>query len=280
LTGCMNFRNIMELLENEITRAKRYKRKFTITMIDIDHFKRINDEYGHLVGNDALVAFANVIKNSVRSMDIVGRYGGEEFLIILPESDSGQALVALERIKNDLEQVKISSSHLEKGKKISLQFSAGIAVFPHNARDLKELIWGVDDSLRRAKKEGRNRVVMERRRWVRLKPLPGSRIVVVGSSGKENIKDLDIVNISKGGMLLSSDQGIIVEELLCRMICPKSDKPFELKCIARRKDKSKNDLYHIGVQFEDIPDGVQERLSNCINSEETLDHPKVKKQFK
>ncbi len=188
LTGCVNFRSTMKLLENEISRSKRYQKKFSIIMIDIDHFKRINDEYGHLVGNDALVAFTTVVKNSVRSIDTVGRYGGEEFIIILPESDPQHALVVLERIRNNLEQIKITSPHLGKEKKLTLKFSAGIVAFPYNAKDLKELIWVADNALRQAKQEGKNRAVLERRRLIRLSPMSGTRIEMVDSSGKENVK--------------------------------------------------------------------------------------------
>ena len=151
LTGCVNFRSTMELLEHEISRSKRYQKKFSIIMIDIDHFKRINDEYGHLAGNDALVAFANVVKNSVRIIDTVCRYGGDEFIVVLPESDPQHALLVLERIRNNLEQTKITSPYSEKEKEFTLKFSAGIAFFPHNAKDLKELIWVADSALRQAK---------------------------------------------------------------------------------------------------------------------------------
>ena len=156
LTGCVNFRSTMQILENEIARSKRYQKKFSIIMIDIDHFKRINDEHGHLAGNEALAAFANVLKNGVRGIDIVGRYGGEEFLIILPESEVQRASVALARIRNTLGQTKITSPHLDKKKEFTLKFSAGIAVYPDNASDLKELIWFADSALRKAKEEGRN----------------------------------------------------------------------------------------------------------------------------
>lgn len=160
LTGCVNFRSIMELLENEISRSRRYQKKFSIVMIDIDHFKRINDEHGHLVGNDALAVFANVVKNSLRSIDVVGRYGGEEFLIVFPESDPQQALVVLERIRKNLERIQITSAHLKKEKEFTLKFSAGIAAFPDNAKDLKELIWVADTALRQAKQQGGDRTAI------------------------------------------------------------------------------------------------------------------------
>ena len=157
LTGCVNFRTIMELLENEITRSKRYRKTFSVIMIDIDRFKKINDEYGHLAGNDALAAFAGVLRNSVRSIDSVGRYGGEEFLIVLPESDPQHALVVLERLRKNIEQTRITSPHMKKTIDFTLEFSAGIAVFPLNAKDLKELIWIADSALYQAKLTGGNR---------------------------------------------------------------------------------------------------------------------------
>jgi len=233
-------------------------------MIDIDHFKRINDEYGHLAGNDALVAFTTVIKKSVRNIDVVGRYGGEEFLIVLPESDPQHALVVFERIKNNLEQTKITSPHLEKEKEFTLQFSAGIVAFPYNAKDLKELIWVADSALRQAKQEGKNRVVLEMRKLIRLNPMPGTRIEVVDSSGKENVKTLKIANISKEGMLLLSTQDILGEEFLCRIYRPKDESPFELTCKVKHKGKSESELYRIGVYFPDIPESIKEKLSNCI----------------
>jgi len=271
LTGCVNFRSTMELLEKEIARCKRYQKKFSIIMIDIDHFKRINDEYGHLVGNDALITFANVVKNSVRSIDIVGRYGGEEFMIILPETDPQHASVVLERIRNDLEQTKITSAHLETAKEFTLQFSAGIVAFPYNAEDLKELIWVSDNALRQAKREGKNRVVLERRRLIRLNPMPGTRIEMVDFSGKKDALALKIANISKEGMLLLSTQDIADKELLCRIYCSKDEFPFQLTCKVKYKGKSQGELYRIGVYFSDIPGSIKEKLSKCIESPKKLE---------
>jgi diguanylate cyclase (GGDEF)-like protein len=260
----------MELLENEIARSSRYQKTFSIVMIDIDHLKRINDKHGHLAGNDVLIAFANIIKNCVRSVDIVGRYGGDEFIVILPETDSQHALVVLERIRNDFNRTKITSPHVENARELTLEFSAGIAVFPHNAKDIKELIWVVDNALLQAKGKGKNRAVLERRRSIRLNPMPGTRIELVDSSGK-NAKNLKIGNISKEGMLLLSTQDILNEELLCRIYCPKDVSPFELTCKVKHKGKSESELYHIGVYFLDAPESDKEKLSNCIESPKESD---------
>jgi len=151
LTGCANFRSIMEILEKELARSKRYQKEFAIIMLDIDHFKRINDDYGHLAGNDVLVFFANVLKNSVRNVDVVGRYGGDEFIIILTESDSQHTSGILERIRNNLSQAKITSPHIKNTQKFTLKSSAGIATFPHDAKDVKELILFADKALLQAK---------------------------------------------------------------------------------------------------------------------------------
>ncbi|MDD5237410.1 MAG: diguanylate cyclase [Candidatus Omnitrophica bacterium] len=268
LTGCVNFRSTMELLEKEIVRSQRYQKQFSIIMIDIDDFKSKNDEYGHQAGNDALVAFATVIKNSLRSIDSVGRYGGEEFIVILPETDAQHALAVMERIKYNLEHTKITSPHLENAKEVTLKFSAGIASFPHNAKDLKELIWAADNALLQAKREGKNRAVLERRKLIRLSSKPGTRIEIVDPSGKENVKALKIANISKEGMLFLSTQDILGEEFLCRIYRPKDESPFELICKVKHKQKSENELYRVGVYFPDMPESGKEKLSQCIESPE------------
>jgi diguanylate cyclase (GGDEF)-like protein/PAS domain S-box-containing protein len=267
LTGCVNFGSIMELLEKEIVRSQRYQKKFSIGMIDIDDFKKKNDEYGHQAGNDILVAFVNVIKNSLRSIDSVGRYGGEEFLVILPETDAQHALVVLERIRNNLEQTKITSPYLGNAKEVTLKFSAGIAVFPDNAKDLKELIWVADNALLKAKKEGKDRTVLERRKLIRLNPMPGTKIEIVDPSGKENVRGLQITDISQEGMLFLSTQNIPDEEFLCRIFRPKKESPFELTCKVKHKGKLEKESYRVGVYFPDIPESSKEELSQCIESQ-------------
>jgi len=161
LTGCYNFRFLMRLLEKEIMRSKRYEKGVTVSIIDIDHFKTLNDKYGHLVGNDVLKTFTQVIMTSVRAEDMVGRYGGDELLIIFPESTAQQAAEVLKRIKTKLAQRKMVSSYISSAADLNIKFSAGISSFPAHGVYIDKLIHAADNALYKAKSEGRNRIVVE-----------------------------------------------------------------------------------------------------------------------
>lgn len=158
LTGFLNLKFTLMLLKKEFERSKRYKGNLTIAIIDIDNFKLINDVYWHLVGNDSLKTFSDIIKNSLRETDMVGRYGGDEFLLIFPESTLDQAINVLTRIRTAISTIKITSSFLLDKKAISLTFSAGIASFSPGSVSVNNLIDNADKALYRAKKEGKDRI--------------------------------------------------------------------------------------------------------------------------
>ncbi len=162
--GCYNFRFLMRLLEKEITRSRRYRKEFTIGILDVDYYKEINDEYGHLVGNDILRTFVEIIKINIRTEDVIGRYGGDEFLIIFPESNVKQALVVLEKIKLKFARVKIASSYLGRAENPKVTFSVGVASFPVNGTQIDELINVADTALYQAKNTGRDRIVVSEAR--------------------------------------------------------------------------------------------------------------------
>ncbi|MFH1577913.1 MAG: GGDEF domain-containing protein [Candidatus Omnitrophota bacterium] len=161
LLGCYNFRFLMRILEKEIIRSKRYKKTLVLSIVDIDHFKSLNDRYGHFVGNDVLKAFVQVIMDNIRAEDILGRYGGDEFIIIFPESKAHQAEVVLERIKSKLSQLKISSAYMNRAEGITVTFSAGVASSPVNGKYMNDLINAADSALYQAKRTGRNKVFIE-----------------------------------------------------------------------------------------------------------------------
>ncbi|MBI5682217.1 MAG: diguanylate cyclase [Deltaproteobacteria bacterium] len=149
LTKLYNHRYLMEQMYKEFQRASRHKHRLSIVMIDIDHFKKYNDEFGHLEGNNVLKGLAKVFMNTVRVTDIVGRFGGEEFCVILPEMDKKGAAAFAKRLLREVSDVSFN-------KKVTL--SCGVAVFPDDEKTPLELIKKADAYLYRAKKNGRNQV--------------------------------------------------------------------------------------------------------------------------
>lgn len=249
LTECVNYRWIMEILANEITRCRRYHKEMAVIMIDIDHFKEVNDRYGHVTGNKVLKAFAETVKANVRSIDIVGRYGGEEFLVVLPEANHRQALTVLERVKNKVMDLRFSFMGAEDGVRPTLHFSAGIASFPLNGKGMEELINIADRALYQAKAGGRNRIVVERRRIIRIRPFSSLKVELENPAAREKIAVIDVVNISESGMLAAVGKDTDASELLCRIHMPQRTSPPEIKCMVIHKERSDKDLYLMGLSF-------------------------------
>jgi len=154
LTGLYDRRHIERLMRRELSRARRYEEPLAIAMVDIDGFKRINDTYGHPVGDTVLREVAKAFRNACREGDVVGRYGGEEFLFILPKTDRAGAGALGERIRSAADQLTISA----RGKTVHVTTSVGTAVFP-TYKTWEELLKAADDALYSAKQQGKNRVV-------------------------------------------------------------------------------------------------------------------------
>ncbi|MGB9720127.1 MAG: sensor domain-containing diguanylate cyclase [bacterium] len=155
LTKIANRRHFDLILENELKRGRGYSRSVSLAMVDLDHFKEFNDKYGHLAGDQLLIAVAEGLKKAVRDTDLVARYGGEEFTIIFPETGNTPAYKVCERVRTAIEGVKIS---LNKYGRVGTTISIGLATYPQSAQSAQELIQKADLALYRAKKLGRNRV--------------------------------------------------------------------------------------------------------------------------
>lgn len=154
LTGASSRRYCLERLSEEIERSKKFNYAFSFLMADIDHFKDYNDRYGHLVGDAILREVSQTIKENIRQIDLMGRYGGEEFSIILTETDKKQAKFAAERIRKSIEDRRIRV--YDEDLKVTV--SIGASTFPEDAKDMQALIEKADSSLYKAKQTGRNRV--------------------------------------------------------------------------------------------------------------------------
>jgi diguanylate cyclase (GGDEF)-like protein len=157
LTGLFNRRYMEESLNRELIRAKRMNSEMGILMLDVDYFKRFNDDYGHLTGDYLLKGLGSLLKQGVRADDIVCRYGGEEFIVVLPGVSQKLAKERAERIRSEVENnLKLGFN----GKTLKVTVSIGISIFPLNGHDCTELIAAADKALYQAKANGRNRTVM------------------------------------------------------------------------------------------------------------------------
>ena len=155
LTGILNRRAIFESLETEIGRSHRSGKTLSIVMIDIDHFKQVNDTYGHQAGDQVLRLVTEKIKKDIRPYDSIGRYGGEEFMMILPECHVDMAFKTVDRIRIDVENLYLDTPQ----GKLSVTISAGIRQIPiGELRDSDTAVKAADKALYRAKNNGRNRV--------------------------------------------------------------------------------------------------------------------------
>ncbi|MEE9910588.1 MAG: diguanylate cyclase [Deltaproteobacteria bacterium] len=162
LTGLYNRRFLEETLSRELAQADRSNEPMSLAIIDLDHFKVINDTYGHGAGDLFLIALGDLLENKIRSGDVACRFGGEEFIVVMP----GAALEVAARRINEFRQLFGSHKIDIEGKSISVTFSAGVAGFPLHGADDKSIIAEADRALYAAKEAGRNRVIVAQREFI------------------------------------------------------------------------------------------------------------------
>jgi diguanylate cyclase (GGDEF)-like protein len=150
LTGLHNRRRLMESLADEVRRSQRLKHSFSVLMVDVDHFKKYNDSFGHLAGDGVLARVATLLREATREVDDVARYGGEEFLVMLPETGMTEALEIAERVRARV------AAEVFPGRRITV--SIGVSEFPLYGNTPELVIAAADEALYEAKREGRDRV--------------------------------------------------------------------------------------------------------------------------
>jgi diguanylate cyclase (GGDEF)-like protein len=155
LTGLANRRHFIELAQQELVRARRFETLLSALMLDLDEFKGINDTYGHQAGDDVLRKVGDTCRKTLREIDIVGRVGGEEFAILLPESDSKQATEVAERLRQEIANAVIP---LAQDRKVNVTASIGLATLTGAETTVDNLLKQADEALYEAKRSGRNRV--------------------------------------------------------------------------------------------------------------------------
>jgi len=212
LTGLYNRQEFEEAIGREIARAKRYERKVSLLFFDLDSFKKLNDQYGHLAGDKALQYLAEIIGKNKREEDVVARYGGDEFVMLLPDTGKEDALRLAERFRRMVESRRIPF----EGHSLPITISGGVATCPDDAQAAVKLIQCADHALHVAKRQGKNSFLgykKEARRFVRLpffEKIKGRTV-----SDNANVDLLaESKNLGSGGMLLENDFPVHVGSVL------------------------------------------------------------------
>jgi diguanylate cyclase (GGDEF)-like protein len=154
LTQIANHRKFQDIVTTELERSQRYTTPMTLLLMDIDHFKKFNDTYGHPVGDLVLQMVAKTLQASIRNTDYCARYGGEEFVVVLIQADESQSRILAERIRKAVEGLQIHND----GKELRVTVSIGSATYPYDAQSKQELIDNADKAMYASKQNGRNRV--------------------------------------------------------------------------------------------------------------------------
>lgn len=156
LTNLLNRRAVMELLEKQFDHDQRYANSLCCVLIDFDNFKSVNDQYGHHVGDEVLKLFAATCKKSIRKSDFIGRWGGEEFVLVLPNTDVEQAVAIAERICESMTKLRVAAENVYVGFSVSM----GVSFLSNDISSVEQLVSKADKALYQAKYQGKNRVVI------------------------------------------------------------------------------------------------------------------------
>ena len=207
LTGLFNRTYFEEALKSEASRCRRYQSEFSLVFFDLDHFKNINDTLGHLAGDSALKAIANLILSEKRAEDIAARFGGEEIVLILPGTQKFSAMIIAERIRHKIEYMNL---YFEE-QMIQVTVSGGIATYPLDTDIEGELVDCADRALFRAKHRGRNQIVLfsdDKRHDVRMDWMGPIKIQELGTRILKRPAMGRIKDLSLSGVRFESDQPI------------------------------------------------------------------------
>jgi len=264
LTGLFNRQSFDETLDREINRAKRHGKDLSILFFDLDDFKEINDSLGHQAGDEVLKQVAKIILNKKRSEDFAARYGGEEIVIILPETGKIDALVLGERIRQKIEKMELDY----KGHTVKLTISGGLASFPVNATDSANLLKCADNALYRAKGSGKNNISFfsqDKRRYLRIE---FDEEVKVRELGFDNIQTLTGKgkNICFGGVLFENAYPLTIGTKVQLQIPHNHQKPLFIIGTVVRVETFGPKQYDIGVSisFLEMDKNIKNEISRWL----------------
>lgn len=270
LTGLFNRRYFDIALKKEIRRSSRYNKEFSLIILDIDDFKMINDTRGHLYGDSILQSLGMLLTESTREDDITCRYGGEEFTIILPETNKNDALTYIERFSVTLKTNR-------KFKENGISISGGIASYPYNGKSAKKLINNADKALYKAKYSGKDRFIIndsdENRKHPRFdKSWKVKYQLIKKVFDRSDNMEIVTTNISLGGVSFESEsKSSIGTKLLLSMDLPNIDELIVLASIVwiKQIDEKK---YSYGIQFFDINVKHLNKMRFLLQQEEKINY--------
>lgn len=238
ITGIGNRRAYREALATELARAERHRFEMAILLFDLDHFKRVNDEQGHAAGDRILQLAAQIIERSIRRSDIVARWGGEEFVVLMPQTDMSHGLEAAERIRRNIEQ---------ELRWANVTTSGGIAVYPHHGNDEHSLFSHADRSLYRAKAEGRNRISnqpFERRRFPRTEESFSIHVIPNTLAAETTLT----TNIGEGGFSFTTQRPPSISSLVQGSFdTEQGSQPFTGRVVY--VEEAEPGRYDVGIQY-------------------------------
>ncbi len=244
LTGLYNRHFFDSSMRREIKRADRHGLTFSLVLLDLDNFKQVNDRHGHRVGDEALCACSQIIRDSVREIDVPCRYGGEEFALILPGAERAGAFIVSERIRGDVEE-RFRTGSVRNGP-LNLSLSGGVSIYPIDSSTEEDLFNMADQALYRSKREGKNRITLhpdEKRNFPRFEAKK-TLVFRIAEPGRDGELESHTKNLSQSGALVESHAPMSVG--------------LELELVIRRPDKSQTFKGRV-VRIEEVDQGKDKR---------------------
>lgn len=265
LTGLLNRGCFWEILKSNLAQAKRHSTELTILFLDVDDFKLFNDSFGHQAGDKALASIANVIRQESRTGDVAIRYGGEEFVVIMPNTGEQNAMALSERIRKKIEGLVIAIN----GKELSLTISGGISSYPADADDGYVLLNMADRALYRAKAMGKNNISIftdeKQRSYPRSKLVRPVKIKKIGVNSIYPLKGSS-KNICMGGMLFETSHQLDVGSHIEVSIPIMDTEPLFLIGSVVRVEPEKKGLYDVGmsISFKEMERTARQQISGFL----------------
>ncbi len=262
LTGLFNRSYFDEALNGELNRARRYGTEFSLLFLDLDDFKSLNDTMGHQAGDMALKGIAELILAEKRAEDVAARYGGEEMVVILPETNKIKSLVIAERIRRKIDEMVIKFN----GDRFHITISGGLASYPVDAKDANELVKCADLAMYTAKGTGKNNISLyskDKRQYLRVDFFGDINAHILGK-----VPPMDVIgtgkNLSVGGILFHSKNPInIGTKIQLQIPLPDQEGPFVLIGDVVRVEVFESE-YEIGVSFLKIASEVKSEITQYL----------------